>query len=99
MFMLLIFMLCMFMLPMFVFPCALALELAGFAEPVFAGAAGVFALPAVFELFAVEQADHRAVAVSKSTKAKVRCIEAPPMSKIQTALDTEMISLQVLALS
>ncbi len=71
----------MFMLPMFMFAGMLAFALFVFVVPVLAlaGVAAMFALPAVFELSAVEQPAKRTVAVSKSTKAMVRRIEVLPV--------------------
>ncbi len=79
MFMLLMFMLPMFMVPMFALPCMLAFALFVLAVPVLvlAGVAAMFALPAVFELLAVEQPAQRTVAVSKSPRVIVRRIEVP----------------------
>ncbi len=73
------FMLLMFMLPMFALPCMLAFALFVLAVPVLvlAGVAAMFALPAVFELLAVEQPAQRTVAVSKSPRVIVRRIEVP----------------------
>src|SRR6266496_2649767 len=81
----------MFMLPMFMFACSLAFTFAWmlafalfvFAEPVLAvaGVAARFALPAVFELLAVEQPAQKAVAASKRANAMVRRIEVPPVCK------------------
>src|SRR6266542_2275035 len=73
----------MFMFPIFMFACSLAFmfpwtvafALFVFAVPVLAlaGLAAMFALLAVFELFAGVQPAQQAVAVRTSTKAMVRC--------------------------
>jgi membrane protein implicated in regulation of membrane protease activity len=75
------FMLLMFMLPVFAFPCmfAFALFVLALLVLVLAEVAPMFALPAVFELSAVEQPAKRTVAVSKNRRAMVCRIEVPPV--------------------